>query len=172
MNFFIWIQLTYYQKHQPIRFGGLVYGVSCHFHQYFSYIVAVSFIGVGNQSTRRNPPTCRKSLTNFITYCCIDYTLPWTGFELITLVVIGTDYTGNCKSNYHMITTMTATQPIREFYVWKRAYNVSSKFCQHVFIGWSWVHVDMTSNQVQSDVKESVAYYNSWLYFYNQINIP
>jgi len=29
--------------------------------------VAVSFIGGGNRSTRRKPPTCRKSLTNFIT---------------------------------------------------------------------------------------------------------
>jgi len=35
--------------------------------QYFSYIVAVSFIGGGNQSTRRNPQTCHKSQTNFIT---------------------------------------------------------------------------------------------------------
>jgi hypothetical protein len=26
-----------------------------------------SFIGGGNRSTRRKPPTCRKSLTNFIT---------------------------------------------------------------------------------------------------------
>jgi len=33
----------------------------------FSYIVAVSFIGGGNRSTRRKPLTCRKSLTNFIT---------------------------------------------------------------------------------------------------------
>jgi hypothetical protein len=41
-------------------------------------------------------------------YCCIDYTLPWTGFELKTLVVLGTDYTGSCKSNYHTITTTTA----------------------------------------------------------------
>jgi len=31
---------------------------------YFSYIVAVSFIGGGNRSTRRKPPTYRKSLTN------------------------------------------------------------------------------------------------------------
>jgi hypothetical protein len=30
------------------------------FQQYFSYIMAVSFIG-------GKPPTCRKSLTNFIT---------------------------------------------------------------------------------------------------------
>ena len=41
-----------------IRMGGWVY---------ISYIVAVSFIGEGNRSTRREPPTCRKSLTNFIT---------------------------------------------------------------------------------------------------------
>jgi len=34
--------------------------------KYFSYMVAVSFIGGGNRSTRRKPPTCRKSLTNFI----------------------------------------------------------------------------------------------------------
>ena len=31
---------------------GLVYGVLRHVQQYFSYIVAVSFIGGGNQSTR------------------------------------------------------------------------------------------------------------------------
>ena len=39
---------------------------------------------------------------------CIKYTFPWTGFELPTLVVIGTDCIGNCKSNYHTITTTTA----------------------------------------------------------------
>ena len=27
---------------------------------------------------RRKPPTCRKSLTNFIIQCCIEYTSPWT----------------------------------------------------------------------------------------------
>ena len=36
------------------------------FQQHFSYIMAVSFIGGGNRSTPRNPPTCSKSLTNFI----------------------------------------------------------------------------------------------------------
>jgi hypothetical protein len=33
--------------------------------QYFSYIVAVGFIGGGNRGTRRKPPTCRKSLTHY-----------------------------------------------------------------------------------------------------------
>ena len=37
------------------RFG--VYGVKRHFQQYFSYIVAISFISGGNRSTRRKPPT-------------------------------------------------------------------------------------------------------------------
>ena len=37
----------------------------------------------------------------------IEYTSPWTGFELTTLVVMGTDCPGSCKSNYHMITTTT-----------------------------------------------------------------
>ena len=40
---------------------------------YFSYIVVVSIIGGGKQSTRRKPcaPTCHKSLTNTITLCYI-----------------------------------------------------------------------------------------------------
>jgi hypothetical protein len=50
--------------------------------------MAVSLIGGGN---RRKPLTCRMSLTNFITKCCIEYTLPLAGFKLTTLVVIGTE---------------------------------------------------------------------------------
>jgi hypothetical protein len=88
-----------------VQWFGLVYSVYRHFQQYISSIVAVSFIGAGNQ---RKPQTCRKSLTNFITSCCIEHTPPWTGFELIMLVVMGTDCTGSCKSNYHTITTTTA----------------------------------------------------------------
>jgi len=34
------------------------------------------------------------------------------GFELTTLVVIGTDYTGSCKFNYHTITATTARKMI------------------------------------------------------------
>ena len=46
---------------------GLVYGVLRHFQQYLSYIVAVIFIGGGNQRTQRKPLTFRKPLTNIIT---------------------------------------------------------------------------------------------------------
>jgi hypothetical protein len=58
----------------------------------------VSFIGGGNRSTRRKPHTCCKSLTNVITQCCIEYTSPWTGSDLTTLMVIATDCTGSCNS--------------------------------------------------------------------------
>ena len=47
-----------------------------HFQRYFSYIVAVSFIGGGNRSTRRKSQTYHIPLTNLITQCCIEYTSP------------------------------------------------------------------------------------------------
>jgi len=37
------------------------------------------------------------------------YTSLWSRFEFTTSVVIGTDCTGSCKSNYHSIMTTTAT---------------------------------------------------------------
>ena len=42
----------------------------------FKLYMVVSFIGGGNRSIRRKPPTCHNSLTNFITKCCIEYTSP------------------------------------------------------------------------------------------------
>jgi hypothetical protein len=38
------------------------------------------------------------------------YTPPRAGFELTTLVVIGTDCIGSCKSNYHTMTITTIQQ--------------------------------------------------------------
>jgi hypothetical protein len=38
-----------------------------HVQQYFSYIMALSFIGGGNRSARIKPPTSRQSLIIFIT---------------------------------------------------------------------------------------------------------
>ena len=46
---------------------GLAYGFQPHFQQYFSYIVAVSFIGGGNRSTRRKHPTSHyKTLSHYV----------------------------------------------------------------------------------------------------------
>ena len=77
-------------------YGILVSVFSKEFQQYFSYIMTISFIGGGNQSTQRKPPTCHKSLTHFITQCCIEYT-SW----------IGTESIDSCKSKYHTISTTT-----------------------------------------------------------------
>jgi hypothetical protein len=63
----------------------LVYGVKRHFQQYFSYIVAVSFIGGGNRNTRRKPPICRQSLTNFLRLCSTPRPLICTQTYLFTL---------------------------------------------------------------------------------------
>ena len=74
--------------------GGGYWCLTLH-QQYFSYIVVVSFIGGGNQSTQTKPTTYHK---------CIEYPSPWARFKHTTLVVIGTDWTGSCKSNYHTVT--------------------------------------------------------------------
>jgi hypothetical protein len=58
-----------------VKRGGKVMVFNASFNN-ISVIVAVSFIGGGKRSTRRKPPTYRKSLRNFITYCCIAYTSP------------------------------------------------------------------------------------------------
>jgi len=47
--------------------------------------------------------------------CCIKFISPWAEFEFATLVVIGTDCIGSCKSNYHMSMTMTPPSKFWEF---------------------------------------------------------
>ena len=73
--------------------------------------MAVNFLGGENQ---RKPLTCRKlqikKLYHIILY---QVYLSRVGFELTKLVVIGTDCTGSCKSNYNMIMATTAFQDIR-----------------------------------------------------------
>jgi hypothetical protein len=39
--------------------------------------------------------------------------LAWAGFKLTMLVVIGTDFLGSYKSNYHTITTTTLPYFVR-----------------------------------------------------------
>jgi hypothetical protein len=49
--------------------------------------------------------------------------LAWAGFELTTLVVIGTDYIGSCKFNYHTI----LTAPFFGFIIHKLPYTCIGK---------------------------------------------
>jgi len=50
--------------------------------------VAISFIGGGNRSTRRIPPTCFKFTDKLYHIILNRVYFAWTGFELTTLVVI------------------------------------------------------------------------------------
>jgi hypothetical protein len=79
-----------------------------YFNSTFVYNAIYSFVPSANSNAILMTTIQIYKSANFITYCCtcIEYTLPWAGFKLITLVIIGTDCTGSCKSNYHTITTM------------------------------------------------------------------
>ena len=59
-----------------------------------SWRSVLSVVGGGNRSTRRKPPTCRKSLTTFITPPQERDSKPQD-----------TDYISSDQSNYHTITT-------------------------------------------------------------------
>ena len=67
---------------------------------------------VGQLYWCRNPEYPQKTTDlpqgNDTLYHTLLYRVPLAGFELTTLVVIGTDCTGSFKSNYHTITTTTA----------------------------------------------------------------
>jgi hypothetical protein len=77
-----------------VKLVGYDYGVQ----QYVGYIVMASFIGGGNLSIRRKPPTCHKSdkIYHIMLY---QVHLASAGFELTSLVVIGTNCIVNAEHN-------------------------------------------------------------------------
>jgi hypothetical protein len=72
--------------------------------------MAVNFIIEGNWSTQRNP-----QITDTLYQIMYRERLPWARFEVtntlyhIALFVIGTDYTGSCKSSNNTIMTTMAS---------------------------------------------------------------
>jgi len=97
--------------------------------KYFSYIVVVSFIGAGNGSTGRKPLSCRKSMTNFIKQCCIEYTSQWAQFERTITAVIGTYCICSYQSSYYTSTTTRLPQTffLKSILYKDDNYNISSK---------------------------------------------
>ena len=87
--------------------------------------------------------------------------LAWAGFKLMTLVVIANDCLGNCKSNYHTITTMTVPVFVREHGGLK---SMNHSWCfSDKFITLS-VYFDI-QREVKCFWKEIKFHWNDWIDF-------
>jgi hypothetical protein len=112
-----------------------------------AYSINSCFIGGGNKSTWRK----QQVTDNFITQYCNGYTSSWAGFELTTLVVIDTDCTGSCKSNYHTITTMTAScldQVTSAWMQWQAYQKIHMLWLWPAFV--NWFPVDLLINKTNN----------------------
>ena len=116
--------------------------------------MAVSFIGGDNQSTRRKPwPVVGYWQT--LSHNVILSTPRRTRFEFTTLVVICTDCTGSCKSNYHTITTTTAlTWLVIFLYFTSRSLPLvlSNMYLNNFFIYFWWVQSTVKTNHLGMNV--------------------
>jgi hypothetical protein len=99
-------------------------------------------------------------LYHIMLYRVHHYTSPWTGFELTTLVVRATGYTGSCKSNYHTITTTTASEWFRiqknNWNKWIMAYGCLLPLSNNITV-LLWLSILV--------VKETGVIVNEWLLF-------
>ena len=113
------------------------------FNTTFNNISVTSWLSVllvGETGVPRKPQTWRKSLTNFITQCCIEYTSPWARFKLTTLVVIGTDctcslpydYDHDCPLIYLRVNLIIGSAYLSLTYVTSFYYSLKSTFYFHV----------------------------------------
>jgi hypothetical protein len=75
----------------------------------------------------RKSVICLKS--NFISYSCMEYTSPFVGIKLTTLVVIGTSCRYRCKPTYSIVTAMTA-----HFFIWLNKYRLQCKLKKYWYL--------------------------------------
>ena len=97
---------------------------------------AVNFIAAGNRNTWGKPPTLSKVTDRLYNIMLYRVHLAMNGVRT-TLMVIGTDFKGSCKSNYHMITTTTVPrylQILRNQIYLKNAKQIKHRYT-HLIIG-------------------------------------
>jgi hypothetical protein len=70
---------------------------------YLSYIVVVGFIGGGNQSTPEKTTDLPQVTDKHYHIMLFQVNIAWVGFELTTLVMIGTDCLGNYKFSLNIV---------------------------------------------------------------------
>jgi len=88
---------------------GWGYGVLMSLSTMFQLYSGCQFYWWKKPEYRQKAQTSRKLVTDKIYHIMLYRVhLAWEVFELTTLVVIGIDYIGSYKSNYHTITTATA----------------------------------------------------------------
>jgi len=73
------------------------------FNSTFNNISVISWLSVLFVEETRVPKENHRTLTNFYHIVLYRVNLTCVGFKLTTLLVIGTDGIGSCKSNYHTI---------------------------------------------------------------------
>ena len=99
------------------------------------------------------------------------YNTPWSRFEFTISVVIATDYTGGCKSNYHTSTTTMAPCASEAKCHWLmiltsslifdiKSVPVGMLFCKILFLDFK--HLDMLLNQ----------YFCIFFFFFFFLSIP
>jgi hypothetical protein len=94
----------------------------------FQLYCGVSFIGGGNW---RKPQICRIDKLYYIMLYWVHLTRE--GFKL-TLVVIGTDCIGSCKSNHHMIRATMAPLPYLQLYGKLGGSRTEKEYCEKLII--------------------------------------
>ena len=104
-NYFLWHNKVGHKWSKWMVWLGLIYGVYRHFQNYVSYIIAVSFIGVGNHNTRRNHRPVA-SHWHILSHNVVSSTSRHKRASNSQLSRF-TDCTGSCKFNYNENTTMT-----------------------------------------------------------------
>ena len=97
------------------------------------------------------------------------YTSPWSRFELITSLVIGTDCIGSCKSNYHTTTTVPGLYNrlyVDIKFIWKYWKMNSNSWQDGLFHGTKWRENYQCSCVWSRIIVSTLTFVKRWLYIW------